>query len=124
MRNYVVRRGFSRFACTHRDLHYRMACVGGLCGTVQDGRPFISNAAGARTDDGSSPRHPKGQLYAKATGVNGKPVMRVTDPAYGGTTRLMCHTGLKEERDVAGMSKEGWKAGERADAICRTIPLR
>ena len=32
----------------------------------------------------ADPRHPKGQLYAKATMVNGKPVMRVMDPEYAG----------------------------------------
>jgi hypothetical protein len=72
----------------------------------------------------SDPRHPKGQVYAKETMVNGKPVMRVMDPEYAGITCLACHGGLKGDRDMTGMIKDGWKAGELAGAISLTMPLR
>jgi Protein of unknown function (DUF3365) len=72
----------------------------------------------------ADPRHPKGQQYAKATMVNGKPVMRVMDPEYAGTTCLICHGGPKGERDMTGMKKEGWKEGELAGAISVVMPMR
>ncbi|MBI3357796.1 MAG: DUF3365 domain-containing protein [Nitrospirae bacterium] len=72
----------------------------------------------------ADPRHPKGQQYAKATMVNGKPVMRVMDPEYAGTTCLVCHGGPKGERDMTGMKKEGWKEGELAGAISVVMPMR
>ena len=72
----------------------------------------------------ADPRHPKGQQYAKATMVNGKPVMRVMDPEYAGPTCLPCHGGPKGERDITGMKKEGWKEGELAGAISVVMPMR
>lgn len=72
----------------------------------------------------ADPRHPKGQQYAKATMVNGKPVMRVMDPEYAGATCLTCHGGPKGERDITGMKKEGWKEGELAGAISIVMPMR
>ncbi len=72
----------------------------------------------------SDPRHPKGQQYVKVTMADGKPVMRVIDPEYAGATCLMCHGDPKGERNIAGMTKEGWKEGELAGAISLTIPLR
>lgn len=72
----------------------------------------------------ADPRHPKGQQYAKATMVNGKPVMRVMDPEYAGATCLVCHGGPKGERDMTGMKKEGWKEGELAGAISVVMPMR
>lgn len=72
----------------------------------------------------ADPRHPKGQRYVKVTSVSGIPVMRVVDPEYAGTTCLPCHGGPKGERDITGMTKEGWKEGDLAGAISLTIPLR
>jgi hypothetical protein len=69
-------------------------------------------------------RHPKGQQYAKATIVGGKPVMRVMDPEYAGATCLTCHGGPKGERDITGMKKEGWKEGELAGAISIVLPMK
>jgi hypothetical protein len=69
-------------------------------------------------------RHPKGQQYAKATVVGGKPVMRVMDPEYAGATCLTCHGGPKGERDITGMKKEGWKEGELAGAISVVLPMK
>jgi hypothetical protein len=69
-------------------------------------------------------RHPKGQQYAKATIVGGKPVMRVMDPEYAGATCLTCHGGPKGERDITGMKKEGWKEGELAGAISVVLPMK
>lgn len=69
-------------------------------------------------------RHPKGQQYAKATVVGGKPVMRVMDPEYAGATCLTCHGGPKGERDITGMKKEGWKEGELAGAISIVLPMK
>lgn len=72
----------------------------------------------------ADPRHPKGQHYAKATMINGKPVMRVMDPEYAGATCLTCHGGPKGERDITGMKKEGWKEGDLAGAISIVLPMR
>jgi len=72
----------------------------------------------------SDARHPKGQQYAKATMVGGKPVMRVMDPEYAGATCLTCHGGPKGERDITGTKKEGWKEGDLAGAISVVIPMR
>jgi len=72
----------------------------------------------------ADPRHPKGQQYAKATMVGGKPVMRVMDPEYAGATCLTCHGGPKGERDITGTKKEGWKEGELAGAISVVVPMR
>lgn len=72
----------------------------------------------------ADPRHPKGQLYARMSVVNGKPVMRVMDPEYAGATCLTCHGGPKGERDITGMRKEGWKEGELAGAISVVMPIR
>lgn len=69
-------------------------------------------------------RHPKGQQYAKATMVGGKPVMRVMDPEYAGPTCLTCHGGPKGERDITGTKKEGWKEGDLAGAISVVVPMR
>lgn len=69
-------------------------------------------------------RHPKGQQYAKATMVGGKPVMRVMDPEYAGATCLTCHGGPKGERDITGTKKEGWKEGDLAGAISVIVPMR
>jgi Protein of unknown function (DUF3365) len=69
-------------------------------------------------------RHPKGQQYAKATMVGGKPVMRVMDPEYATATCLTCHGGPKGERDITGMKKEGWKEGELAGAISIVVPMK
>lgn len=69
-------------------------------------------------------RHPKGQQYAKATMVGGKPVMRVMDPEYAGATCLTCHGGPKGERDITGTKKEGWKEGDLAGAISVIIPMK
>lgn len=69
-------------------------------------------------------RHPKGQQYAKATMVGGKPVMRVMDPEYAGPTCLTCHGGPKGERDITGTKKEGWKEGDLAGAISVIVPMR
>jgi hypothetical protein len=69
-------------------------------------------------------RHPKGQQYAKATIVGGKPVMRVMDPEYAGATCLSCHGSPKGERDITGMKKEGWKEGELAGAISIVLPMK
>jgi hypothetical protein len=69
-------------------------------------------------------RHPKGQQYAKATMVGGKPVMRVMDPEYAGATCLSCHGSPKGERDITGMKKEGWKEGELAGAISIVLPMK
>ncbi len=72
----------------------------------------------------SDARHPKGQQYAKATMVGGKPVMRVMDPEYAGATCLSCHGGPKGERDITGTKKEGWKEGDLAGAISVIIPMK
>lgn len=72
----------------------------------------------------ADPRHPKGQQYAKATMVGGKPAMRVMDPEYAGATCLTCHGGPKGERDITGMKKEGWKEGELAGAISVIMPMK
>lgn len=69
-------------------------------------------------------RHPKGQQYAKATMIGGKPVMRVMDPEYAGPTCLSCHGGPKGERDITGTKKEGWKEGDLAGAISVVVPMR
>lgn len=69
-------------------------------------------------------RHPKGQQYAKATMVGGKPVMRVMDPLYASPTCLTCHGGPKGERDITGTKKEGWKEGDLAGAISVVVPMR
>ena len=69
-------------------------------------------------------RHPKGQQYAKATSVGGKPVLRVMDPEYAGPTCLSCHGGPKGERDITGMKKEGWREGELAGAISIVLPMK
>lgn len=72
----------------------------------------------------ADPRHPKGQQYAKATMVGGKPAMRVMDPEYAGATCLSCHGSPKGERDITGMKKEGWKEGELAGAISVVMPMK
>lgn len=72
----------------------------------------------------SEPRHPKGQQYAKATMLNGKPVYRLMDPEYAGASCLSCHGSPKGERDITGMRKEGWKEGDLAGALSITYPMR
>ena len=72
----------------------------------------------------ADPRHPKGQPYAKATIVNGKPSVRVLNPDYADASCLECHGGPKGEWDVTGMKKEGWKEGELAGAISVVMPIR
>jgi hypothetical protein len=72
----------------------------------------------------ADPRHPKGQQYAKATIVNGKPAVRVMNPDYAVASCLGCHGSPKGEWDVTGMKKEGWKEGALAGAISVVIPMR
>lgn len=72
----------------------------------------------------ADPRHPKGQQYAKATIVNGKPAVRVMNPDYADASCLACHGSPKGAWDVTGMTKEGWKEGALAGAISVVIPLR
>ncbi len=72
----------------------------------------------------SDTRHPKGQQYAKATMLNGKPVYRLMDPEYAGPSCLSCHGAPKGERDITGMRKEGWKEGELAGALSIVYPMR
>ena len=72
----------------------------------------------------SDTRHPKGQPYAKATMLNGKPVYRLMDPEYAGPSCLSCHGNPKGERDVTGMRKEGWKEGDLAGALSIVYPMR
>ncbi|MFO0773773.1 MAG: DUF3365 domain-containing protein [Nitrospiraceae bacterium] len=72
----------------------------------------------------SDARHPKGQQYAKATMLNGKPVYRLMDPEYATTSCLSCHGNPKGERDVTGMRKEGWKEGDLAGALSVVYPMR
>jgi hypothetical protein len=72
----------------------------------------------------ADPRHPKGQPYAKATIVNGKPAVRVLHPDYADASCLACHGGPKGEWDVTGMKKEGWKEGALAGAISVVVPIR
>ncbi|MDZ4732237.1 MAG: DUF3365 domain-containing protein [Nitrospirota bacterium] len=69
------------------------------------------------------PRHPKGQSYVRSTMVDGRPVLRMIDPEYAGTTCLACHGGPKGARDVTGMRKEGLKEGDLAGAISIVLPL-
>ena len=72
----------------------------------------------------SDPRHPKGQSYVRNTMVDGRPVLRMIDPEYAGTTCLACHGEPKGERDVTGMKKEGLKEGDLAGAISIVLPLK
>ena len=72
----------------------------------------------------SDTRHPKGQPYAKATMLNGKPVYRLMDPEYAGPSCLGCHGAPRGERDITGMRKEGWKEGELAGALSIVYPMR
>lgn len=72
----------------------------------------------------SDSRHPKGQPYAKATMLNGKPVYRLMDPEYAGASCLSCHGNPKGERDITGMRKEGWKEGELAGALSIVYPMK
>lgn len=72
----------------------------------------------------SDARHPKGQQYAKATMLNGKPVYRLMDPEYAGASCLSCHGNPKGERDITGMRKEGWKEGDLAGALSIVYPMR
>ena len=72
----------------------------------------------------ADPRHPRGQQYAKATIVNGKPAVRVMHPDYATVPCLECHGSPKGERDMTGMTKEGWKEGALAGAISVVMPIR
>jgi hypothetical protein len=72
----------------------------------------------------ADPRHPRGQQYAKATIVNGKPSVRVLNPDYAEASCLACHGSPKGEWDVTGMKKEGWKEGGLAGAISVVVPIR
>jgi hypothetical protein len=72
----------------------------------------------------ADPRHPRGQQYAKATMVKGKPALRVMDPDYAEASCLGCHGSPKGERDMTGMIKEGWKEGALAGAISVVMPMR
>lgn len=72
----------------------------------------------------SDARHPKGQQYAKATMLNGKPVYRLMDPEYAGASCLSCHGNPKGEPDITGMRKEGWKEGDLAGALSIVYPMR
>ena len=72
----------------------------------------------------SDPRHPKDQVYARSTVVDGRPVLRMMDPEYAATACLSCHGAPKGERDIAGMKKEGWKEGGLAGAISVILPLK
>ena len=72
----------------------------------------------------SDPRHPKGQIYARNTTVDGRPVLRMVDPEYAAGSCLSCHGEPKGERDIMGMKKEGWKNGDFAGAISLVVPLR
>lgn len=72
----------------------------------------------------SDSRHPKGQQYAKATMLNGKPVYRLMDPEYASASCLSCHGAPRGERDITGMRKEGWKEGELAGALSIVYPMR
>ncbi len=72
----------------------------------------------------SDQRHPKGQVYARNTMVDGRPVLRVMDPEYAAVSCLSCHGVPKGERDITGMKKEGWKEGGFAGAISLVLPLK
>ncbi len=69
-------------------------------------------------------RHPKGQQFAKATMLNGKPVYRLMDPEYAAAACLGCHGAPKGERDITGMRKEGWKEGDLAGALSVVYPMK
>jgi hypothetical protein len=72
----------------------------------------------------SDPRHPKNQVYARNTVIDGKPVLRMMDPEYAAASCLSCHGAPKGERDITGMKKEGWKEGGFAGAISLVLPLK
>lgn len=72
----------------------------------------------------NDPRHPKDQVYARSTVVDGRPVLRVMDPEYAAASCLSCHGTPKGEQDITGMKKEGWKEGVFAGATSITLPLR
>ena len=72
----------------------------------------------------SDPRHPKDQVYARSTVVDGRPVLRMMDPEYAAVSCLSCHGAPKGERDITGMKKEGWKEGGLAGAISVILPLK
>jgi hypothetical protein len=72
----------------------------------------------------SDPRHPKDQVYARNTVVDGRPVLRMMDPENTTPACLSCHGEPKGERDIMGLKKEGWKNGDLAGAISLVVPLR
>ena len=72
----------------------------------------------------SGPRHPKDQVYARSTVVDGRPVLRMMNPEYSTAACLSCHGAPKGERDITGMKKEGWKEGGLAGAISVILPLK
>ncbi len=72
----------------------------------------------------NDPRHPKEQIYARNTTLDGRPVLRMMDPEYADASCLSCHGGPKGERDIMGKKKEGWKEGAFAGAISLVFPLR
>jgi hypothetical protein len=72
----------------------------------------------------SDPRHPKDQVYARSTVVDGRSVLRMMDPEYAAASCLSCHGAPKGERDITGMKKEGWKEGGLAGAISLIFPLK
>lgn len=73
----------------------------------------------------ADPRHPKGQQYAKATIVNGKPAVRVLNPDYADADCLtcLCNEGPMSGWNMAGM-KAGWNEGALVGAISIVMPMR
>jgi hypothetical protein len=68
-----------------------------------------------------SPGWKKGELYAAAVPVKGRPATRVLVPEYYGAGCLSCHGEPKGEIDITGYPKEGAKLDQLGGVISITL---
>lgn len=68
-----------------------------------------------------APDWPKGQVFAEATELDGKPVYRVLVPEYYGAGCLSCHGEPAGEIDITGYPKEGGREGDLGGVISISI---
>ncbi len=68
-----------------------------------------------------APDWPKGQVFAEATELDGKPVYRVLVPEYYSAGCLSCHGEPAGEIDITGYPKEGGREGDLGGVISISI---
>ena len=72
----------------------------------------------------ADPGYPKGKEVVKTVSMGGAQVVRYMAPEYAAKSCLACHGEPKDEKDITGMKKEGYKEGDLAGAISIAVPVQ